>query len=123
MPIQTIQPWGQVALTREVRRAAGLRPGDTVLTRVTGPGTVEVRAIPRLSLAELLARYRIEDAIDERGDREQWQAHAAREGSTPRGWLTASWTPMSSSTHTPVLPLSAELEDFRDKLQRAASLA
>lgn len=79
MPIQTIQPRGQVTLTREVRRAAGLRPGDAVLTRVTGPGTVEVRAIPRLSLAELLARYRIERPVDEMSDREQWQGQAARE--------------------------------------------
>lgn len=79
MPLQTVQPRGQITLTREVRHAAGIRPGDTVLTRVTAPGTVEVQVVPTLTLAELLDRYRIEGPIDEGADREEWQAAAARE--------------------------------------------
>jgi bifunctional DNA-binding transcriptional regulator/antitoxin component of YhaV-PrlF toxin-antitoxin module len=79
MPLQTIQPRGQITLTRDVRRAAGIEPGDVVMTRVTGPGTVELKVIPRLTLAELLARYRIERPINEAADREQWQAAASQE--------------------------------------------
>jgi AbrB family looped-hinge helix DNA binding protein len=55
---------GQVTLPREIRRAADLRPGDRVTFRVTDQGTVEIRALPRLTLSEALERFRIEGAID-----------------------------------------------------------
>jgi bifunctional DNA-binding transcriptional regulator/antitoxin component of YhaV-PrlF toxin-antitoxin module len=79
MLLQTVQTRGQLTLTREVRRAAGIQPGDLVLTRVTAPGTVEIRRLPRLRLADLLARYRIQQPLDLEADREQWQAEAARD--------------------------------------------
>ena len=103
MPLQTVQARGQVSLTREVRRAAGIRPGDVAATRVTGPGTVEITALPRLRLADRLERYRIEGPVDEPADRARWQDEAARGGLGPRTCrtpLTASaacWTPRSSS--------------------------
>jgi bifunctional DNA-binding transcriptional regulator/antitoxin component of YhaV-PrlF toxin-antitoxin module len=77
MPIQTVQMRGQLTLTRDVRRAAGIQPGDLVLTRVTGPGTVEIKRLPRLRLADLLDRYRIEQPVDVAADREAWQDEAA----------------------------------------------
>jgi len=77
MPIQTVQTRGQLTLTRDVRRAAGIQPGDLVLTRVTGPGTVEIKRLPRLRLADLLDRYRIERPIDMAADREEWHDEAA----------------------------------------------
>src|SRR5438309_6018931 len=54
---------GQVTLPREIRRAASVRPGDTVVFRVTGPGTIELKTLPRLSLDEALERYHIEGPV------------------------------------------------------------
>jgi bifunctional DNA-binding transcriptional regulator/antitoxin component of YhaV-PrlF toxin-antitoxin module len=68
---------GQVTLPREIRRAACVRPGDTVIFRVTGPGTIELKVLPRLRLTEALERYRIEGAVDPDADRARWQARAA----------------------------------------------
>ena len=64
MALGKILPRGQVTLPRDVRRAAGLEPGDTVTFRVTGEGRVEIRALPKLTLADLLERYRIPDDVD-----------------------------------------------------------
>ena len=77
MPIQTIQTRGQLTLTRDVRRAAGIQPGDLVITRVTGPGTVEIKRLPRLRLADLLDRYHIDGPVDIAADREDWHNEAA----------------------------------------------
>ena len=67
---------GQVTLPREIRRAASVRPGDTVVFRVTGPGTIELKTLPRLSLDEALERYHIEGPVDLASDRYQWQTQA-----------------------------------------------
>ena len=74
-----VLPRGQVTLPRAIRRAAGLKPGDQVIFRATGPGRVEMTVLPRLTLAEALERYRIEGPIDDAADREEWQAVAARD--------------------------------------------
>jgi len=63
----------------DIREAAGLRPGDAVTLQVRGDGIVEVRALPRLTLDEALARYRIPEPPDEVADRERWQSEAARD--------------------------------------------
>lgn len=68
---------GQVTLPREIRRAAGIQPGDSVSFRVSGAGRVEIRVLPRLRLAEALALYRIEGPVDDGADRVRWQAQAA----------------------------------------------
>ncbi len=68
---------GQVTLPRKVRRAAGIRPGDTVSFRVTGEGTVEIRALTRMRLSEALEKYRIEGPVDDAADRNVWQRVAA----------------------------------------------
>jgi AbrB family looped-hinge helix DNA binding protein len=70
---------GQVTLPSVVRREAGVRPGDLVTVRVTGPGTLEVRVLRGLTPHELFERYRIEGEIDEAVDREAWQAEAAKD--------------------------------------------
>lgn len=74
-----VLPRGQVTLPREVRRAAGINPGDVVTFEATGPGRIEMKALPRLSLADLLERYPIEGPIDEPRDREAWEAQAAKD--------------------------------------------
>lgn len=70
---------GQITLPRSIRGAAGIKPGDVLAVAVTGPGRVELRALPRLTLAETFERYRIESPIDEARDREAWQAKAAED--------------------------------------------
>lgn len=70
---------GQITLPREVRRAAQIQPGDAVTFRVIGPGTLEIRVLPRLRLAEALKRYRIDTPVDDAADRQEWQAAAAED--------------------------------------------
>ncbi len=43
------------------------------------PDTDKLDRLPTLSLAELLARHRIGQPVDESRDREQWEADAAAE--------------------------------------------
>jgi AbrB family looped-hinge helix DNA binding protein len=77
--LSKVQARGQVTLPREIRRAAGIRPGDTVIFEAVGPDTVTLHVLPRLTLAEMFERYRIEGPIDEPSDREAWQAEAAKD--------------------------------------------
>ena len=70
---------GQVTLPRQVRRAAGLEPGDVVSFQVTEDGAVEIRALPRLRLSEALERYRIAGPVADAADRARWQARAAED--------------------------------------------
>jgi bifunctional DNA-binding transcriptional regulator/antitoxin component of YhaV-PrlF toxin-antitoxin module len=70
---------GQVTLPKEIRREAFVEPGDTVMFRVTGPGTVKVKVLPRLTLREALEHYQIEGTVDLEADRAQWQEKAAGE--------------------------------------------
>ena len=74
-----VQSRGQVTLPRAVRQAAGVKPGDTVIVRATGPGKVEIEALPRMTLAEMIEKYRIEGPIDEAADREKWEELAAKD--------------------------------------------
>jgi bifunctional DNA-binding transcriptional regulator/antitoxin component of YhaV-PrlF toxin-antitoxin module len=77
--LSKLLPRGQVTLPRSIRRQAGFEPGDTLTFRVKDEGVVEVRALPRLTLAEALQRYKIEGPIDEKADREEWQDEAAKD--------------------------------------------
>ena len=70
---------GQVTLPREIRRAADIKPGDRVTFRVTKRGTVEIRALPRLTLGEALERYRIEEPIDWAAYQQTWQEEAVKD--------------------------------------------
>ena len=70
---------GQVTLPREIRRETGLSQGDIVVFQATSPDTIEIRRLPRLTLAEALERYRIEGPVNDAIDREQWQDVAARD--------------------------------------------
>ena len=70
---------GQVTLPRAIRRAADLQPGDRVTFHVTKQGTVEIRALPRLTLSEALDRYKINEPIDFAGAQEESQADAIKD--------------------------------------------
>jgi AbrB family looped-hinge helix DNA binding protein len=79
MELARIQSRGQVTVPRNIREAAGIRPGDLVAFVVTSPGRVEVRALPRLTLAEALRRFQIESPVDEAFAPEDWQSSAAED--------------------------------------------
>jgi AbrB family looped-hinge helix DNA binding protein len=79
LTLGTVQARGQVTLPKEVRRAAGVKPGDSVAMRVLGPGLVELRVLPTLTLEEMFERYKIAGPIDEARDRTAWQEAAAGE--------------------------------------------
>ena len=79
MQLAKVLARGQVTVPRTIRKAAGLKSGDIVAFEVTGPGRVELRALPRLTLAEALARYRIEGPVDDALDRQAWQQSAAED--------------------------------------------
>lgn len=70
---------GQVTLPPAVREAAGVKPGDTVFVEAKGEGIIEIRVLPRLTLAELLERYHIDEPVDMRAAREEWEEAAAQE--------------------------------------------
>ncbi len=79
MAIGKVQSRGQITLPREVRRAAQIQPGDSVTIQAVGPGTVQVRILSRLTLADLLERYPIEGPVNIAADRTKWEATAAEE--------------------------------------------
>ncbi len=74
-----VQQRGQVTLSKEIRQALGLRPGDTVMIRSTGPGSAEPKVLPRLTLADLIERYPIDGPVDGDADRAAWEAEAAKD--------------------------------------------
>lgn len=78
---------GQISLPAEIQQAIGLGPGDLVCIDVTERGTVEIRRLSPLRLADLLDRYRIDEPIADAKAREQWQDIAARDifGADDRG--------------------------------------
>lgn len=87
MAVGRVREDGQIALPTEVRQAAGIKPGDLLSVDVTEHGTVEIRRLSPLRLADLLERYHIDEPIDEARVREEWQDIAAREifGADERG--------------------------------------
>ena len=87
MAVGRVQADGQIALPTEVRQAVGIKPGDLLSVNVTERGTVEIRRLSPLRLADLLDRYHIDELIDDAKAREEWQDIAAREvfGADDRG--------------------------------------
>ena len=79
MALAKVSARGQVTLPREVRRLAGIKPGDALDIQVLGPGRLRFVVLPKLSPRELRDRYPIEAPIDFAADREAWQAQAAAE--------------------------------------------
>ncbi|MGH2532078.1 MAG: AbrB/MazE/SpoVT family DNA-binding domain-containing protein [Thermomicrobiales bacterium] len=77
--VARVQARGQITLPSEIRAAMGIEPGDTLFLRAKGPGLVEIRVLPRLTLDDLIERYPIEGPINEQADREAWQAEAAKD--------------------------------------------
>ncbi|MDQ3654998.1 MAG: hypothetical protein M3457_07960 [Chloroflexota bacterium] len=54
----------QITVPEGISEAVGLKPGDTVRIRATGPKTLEVTVLPPLTLQEMFERYRIEGPVD-----------------------------------------------------------
>lgn len=79
MAVARILARGQVTLPREVRRKAGIKPGDVLNIEVLGPGRLQFSALPIVSPRELRERYPIDGPVDEASDRAEWQAAAAKE--------------------------------------------
>jgi hypothetical protein len=53
--------------------------GDVVTVEVKAPGTIELKVLPRLSLAETFERWRIAEEINWTRDRDEWESAAADE--------------------------------------------
>jgi len=69
MPVARVLSRGQVRLPREVRRKAGIKPGDVLSIEVLGPGLLQFSALPVVSPRELRERYPIEGPVREEADR------------------------------------------------------
>ena len=57
MSTTKVQSRGQITLPRHVRRAAGIKPGDTVVIRVLGPSHLELQVERRMTLEEAFERW------------------------------------------------------------------
>ena len=79
MAVVRVRGRGQLTLPKQIRRSAGLNQGDVVTLEVKGPGTIELKVLPRISLAETFDRWRIAGSIDWTKDRTEWEAAAADE--------------------------------------------
>ncbi|MGI8644200.1 MAG: AbrB/MazE/SpoVT family DNA-binding domain-containing protein [Thermomicrobiales bacterium] len=62
--IAKVQSRGQVTLPSQERKAIGLQPGDMVVVRQTGDQTLELKAIPRMTVQEMVERYGVDEPID-----------------------------------------------------------
>jgi len=78
MAVGKVLPDGQLEVPRDVRDVAGLAPGAEFRIRIGSDRIVQIEALPRLTLAEALDRYRVEGPIEDDGERSGWQAEAAR---------------------------------------------
>ncbi len=79
MSLARVLARGQVTLPRDVRRQAGIKPGDAIDVQVLGPGLLQFVVLPKLSPRQLRDRYPIEGPVDEASDRQAWEATAAAE--------------------------------------------
>ncbi len=79
MPLAKVLPRGQITIPLEVREAVQLEPGDTVQVRVIGPDTIQITVLPRRSLDEWIARYRLTEPVDYETAVTQGEADAASE--------------------------------------------
>jgi AbrB family looped-hinge helix DNA binding protein len=73
MAISRVLSRGQVTLPRDIRRKAGIKPGDVVHIEVIDRGEVRVVVLPNLGPRELRALYPIDSVIDEPADRAMWE--------------------------------------------------
>jgi AbrB family looped-hinge helix DNA binding protein len=79
MALARVLARGQITIPSDIRREAQIEPGDTVSLHVIAPGKVEVKVLSKLTLKDLLERYRIEGPTDLAAAREEGEAQAAVE--------------------------------------------
>lgn len=60
-------------------QAADVNPGDTGVIESAEPGRIELRVPPRMTLEEIIQRFRVDAPYDDAAIREEWQEEAARE--------------------------------------------
>jgi len=61
-----IQARGQLTLPIELRRSAGMEPGDDVTMTLVGPGEIRIKSIKPLSLRELMERFPLDESVVDR---------------------------------------------------------
>lgn len=59
-----VGPDNQITLPDGASQAVGVQPGDTVRVRATGPKTLEVTVLPRMTLAEWLEQHQSDEPLD-----------------------------------------------------------
>lgn len=73
-----VRTQGQVTLPEPILKEAGIEPGDLVTFRTVASGLVEIKTLPRLTLAEALERFKVDGPADEATVRAEWQEEAAK---------------------------------------------
>ncbi len=63
MASQRVQARGQLTLPADVRRSAGISPGDSVIVCVAGPGEILIKRHKTLSLEELRSRFPLDEEV------------------------------------------------------------
>jgi hypothetical protein len=68
-----------VVLPDSITRAAGVEPGITLVIETSEPGRIEIRVLPKLTLAEFIERFRVDAPYDEAAIREAAEDEAFEE--------------------------------------------
>ena len=67
MDLGKVQARGQVTIPQDVRRAAGIAPGDVLLFAVPAPGELTLTLLRRhTSMHEVIARFGVRGSLDPR---------------------------------------------------------
>ena len=70
---------GSVALPEAVAKAAGIRPGDTLIIETKEQGRIEIRIASGMTLDEFFERFHIDAPYDEAAIREEAEEAAFQE--------------------------------------------
>lgn len=71
MGVTTLQSRGQLTVPANIRRAYGWNPGDSITFTARPDGVVELRAIKRHTVHDLLEKYSQEGVAPDLGDLRQ----------------------------------------------------
>lgn len=54
----------RITIPDEARRQMGIQPGDLIIVRSTGPGTVEIKSMSRMTFQDSLELFHSDEAVD-----------------------------------------------------------